>query len=179
MAPAGESNGDVAGVTKIGYVTGKIGENAKFVEVEINRGRMDILYEYDKNINPIQFIPGRGFKLMGQKTSASSASALDRISTVRLICDMKRKLRKGSFPFLFKPNDQITRDALKSNADGILADYMSKRALYDYATICDSSNNTADRIDRNEMYLNVGIKPKKDAEFIYIPIRVVNTGTSL
>jgi phage tail sheath protein FI len=179
MAPAGEGNGDVVGVTKIGYVTGKIGENAKFVEVEINRGRMDILYEYDKNINPIQFIPGRGFKLMGQKTSASSASALDRISTVRLVCDMKRKLRKGSFPFLFKPNDQITRDALKANADGILADYMSKRALYDYATVCDSSNNTADRIDRNEMYLNVAIKPKKDAEFIYIPIRVVNTGTSI
>lgn len=179
MAPAGEGNGDVVGVTKIGYVTGKIGENAKFVEVEINRGRMDILYEYDKNINPIQFIPGRGFKLMGQKTSASSASALDRISTVRLVCDMKRKLRKGSFPFLFKPNDQITRDALKANADGILADYMSKRALYDYATVCDSSNNTADRIDRNEMYLNAAIKPKKDAEFIYIPIRVVNTGTSI
>lgn len=179
MAPAGEGNGDVVGVTKIGYVTGKIGENAKFVEVEINRGRMDILYEYDKNINPIQFIPGRGFKLMGQKTSASSASALDRISTVRLVCDMKRKLRKGSFPFLFKPNDQTTRDALKANADGILADYMSKRALYDYATVCDSSNNTADRIDRNEMYLNAAIKPKKDAEFIYIPIRVVNTGTSI
>lgn len=179
MAPAGESNGDVVGVTAIGYVTGKIGAGAKFVEVEINRGRMDILYEYDKNINPIQFIPGRGFKIMGQKTSSSSASATDRISTVRLICDMKRKLRKGSFPFLFKPNDQITRDALKSNADGILADYMSKRALYDYATVCDDTNNTPDRIDRNEMYLNVGIKPKKDAEFIYIPIRVVNTGTSL
>ena len=179
MAPAGEGNGDVVGVTKIGYVTGKIGESAKFVEVEINQGRMNILYEYDKNINPIQFIPGRGFKIMGQKTSASSASALDRVSTVRMICDLKRKLRKGSFPFLFKPNDQITRDALKSNADGILADYMSKRALYDYVTVCDSSNNTADRIDRNEMYLNVGIKPKKDAEFIYVPIRVVNTGTSL
>lgn len=179
MAPAGEGNGDVVGVTKIGYVTGKIGESAKFVEAEINRGRMDILYEYDKNINPIQFIPGRGFKIMGQKTSASAASSLDRVSTVRLICDMKRKLRKGSFPFLFKPNDQITRDALKSNADSILADYMSKRALYDYATLCDSTNNTADRIERNEMYLNVGIKPKKDAEFIHIPIRVVNTGTSL
>lgn len=179
MAPAGEGNGDVVGVTAIGYVTGKIGAGAKFVEVEINRGRMDILYEYDKNINPIQFIPSRGFKIMGQKTSTSAPSATDRVSTVRLICDMKRKLRKGSFPFLFKPNDQITRDALKSNADSILADYMSKRALYDYATVCDDTNNTADRIDRNEMYLNVGIKPKKDAEFIYIPIRVVNTGTSL
>lgn len=178
MAPAGEGNGDVVGVTKIGYVTGQIGVNAKFVEVEINRGRMDILYEYDKNINPIQFIPGRGFKIMGQKTSSSSASATDRISTVRLICDMKRKLRKGSFPYLFKPNDKMTRDSLKSNADNILADYMAKRALYDYVTVCDTTNNTPDRIDRNEMWLNVGIKPKKDAEFIMVPIRVVNTGTS-
>ncbi len=64
-------------------------------------------------------------------------------------------------------------------ADSLLSDYLAKRALYDFATVCDESNNTAARIDQNEMYLNVGIKPKKDAEFIYIPIRVVNTGTSL
>ena len=179
MAPAGEGNGDVVGVTDIGYLTGRIGVNAKFVPVEINEGRMAILYEYDKNINPIQFIPGRGFKIMGQKTSASAASALDRVSTIRMICDLKRKLRKMAFPFLFKPNDKITWDNLKTSADGVLADYLHKRALYDYATVCNGTNNTADRIDRNEMYLNVGIKPKKDAEFIYIPIRVVKTGTSL
>lgn len=179
MAPAGEGNGDVIGVTKIGYVTGKLGGVTKFVPVEMNRGRQDILYGGDSRINPIVFMPGRGFKIMGQKTSATADSARDRISTVRLICDMKRKLRKAGFPFLFKPNDQITRDGLKMTADSLLSDYLAKRALYDFATVCDESNNTADKIDRNEMYLNVGIKPKKDAEFIYIPIRVVNTGTSL
>lgn len=179
MAPAGEGNGDVIGVTKIGYVTGKLGQATKFVPVEMNRGRQDILYGGDSRINPIVFMPGRGFKIMGQKTSATADSARDRISTMRLICDMKRKLRKAGFPFLFKPNDQITRDGLKMTADSLLSDYLAKRALYDFATVCDESNNTAARIDQNEMYLNVGIKPKKDAEFIYIPIRVVNTGTSL
>ncbi len=55
----------------------------------------------------------------------------------------------------------MTRDSLKSNADNTIADYMAKRALYDYVTVCDTTNNTPDRIDRNEMWLNVGTKPKR------------------
>ena len=31
-------------------------------------------------------------------------------------------------------------------------------------------------MDKNEMYIDVAIEPTKAAEFIYIPIRVVNTG---
>jgi phage tail sheath protein FI len=104
---------------------------------------------------------------------------MDRINVVRLVAYLRRVLRKGAVPFVFEPNDQITRDNLKSAADGILNDVMSKRGLYDFATLSNDSNNTADRIDRNELYLDVAIKPVKSAEFIYIPIRVVSTGASI
>jgi phage tail sheath protein FI len=57
-----------------------------------------------------------------------------------------------------------------------LADLMTKRALYDFIVVCDESNNTPARIDRNELWIDVAIEPVKAAEFIYIPIRVVNTG---
>lgn len=179
FAPAGVQRGIVSGVTKVGYITGTLGTATTFVEANLNAGQRDNLYEYDKNINPIVFFPGRGILIWGQKTSAAAASALDRINVVRLVCYLRRTLRKGAMPFVFEPNDQITRDNLKAAADGMLSDILAKRGLYDFATLCDASNNTATRIDRNELWLDVAIKPVKAAEFIYIPIRVVNTGADI
>jgi phage tail sheath protein FI len=57
-----------------------------------------------------------------------------------------------------------------------LSDLMTKRALSDFAVVCDTSNNTPIRIDRNELYIDIAIAPIKSVEFIYIPIRIVNTG---
>ena len=179
MAPAGANRGVVTGVSRVGYVTGTLGGATTFVEANLNDGQRDNLYEYDKNINPIVFFPGRGILIWGQKTSAPVASALDRINVVRLVAYLRRVLRKGAVPFVFEPNDQITRDNLKSAADSILSDVLTKRGLYDFATLCDPSNNTPDRIDRSELYLDIAIKPVKAAEFIYIPIRVVSTGANL
>ena len=179
FAPAGVRRGLVTGVSKVGYITGAVGTPTTFVESNLNQGQRDNLYEFYKNINPIVYFPGRGIIIWGQKTAASAASALDRINVVRLVMYMKRGLRKGAFPFVFEPNDQITRDNLKAAADGFLGDIMIKRGLYDFVTLCDESNNTATRIDRNELWLDVAIKPVKAAEFIYIPIRVLNTGATM
>ena len=45
-----------------------------------------------------------------------------------------------------------------------------------YVCVCDESNNTPSRIDRNELYLDIAIEPVKAVEFIYIPLRLKNTG---
>ena len=179
FAPAGISRGSVSGISKVGYVSGELGAATTFVETNLNQGQRDILYEYFTNINPIVFFPGQGIIIWGQKTSYPAASALDRINVVRLVMYIKRSLRKASMPFLFEPNDQITRNNIKAAFDGFLGDILSKRGLYDYATLCDESNNTPDRIDRNEMYVDVALKPTKAVEFIYVPIRVLSTGASL
>lgn len=178
-APAGVSRGEVTGVSKVGYVTGTLGTATTFVEMNLNQGQRDSLYQYSTNINPIVYFPGRGILIWGQKTSAPAASALDRINVSRLVAYLRRTLRKGAMPFVFEPNDQITRDNLKAAADGMLNDVMSKRGLYDFATLCDKTNNTATRIDRNELWLDIGIKATRDVEFIYIPIRVLSTSAHL
>jgi phage tail sheath protein FI len=48
--------------------------------------------------------------------------------------------------------------------------------LYDFAVVCDETNNTAARVDRNELWVDIAIEPVKAVEFIYIPLRVKNTG---
>ena len=55
-------------------------------------------------------------------------------------------------------------------------DLVAKRGIYDYLVVCDETNNTNSRIDRNELYVDIAIEPTKAAEFIYIPIRLKNTG---
>ena len=107
------------------------------------------------------YTPGSGFVIWGQKTSASAASAMDRINVSRLIKYIKRQLRRNTLSFIFEPNDQLTRDNLKAVVDNFLGDLIVKRGLYDFATVCDDSNNTPDRIDRNELYIDVALKPVK------------------
>jgi hypothetical protein len=56
---------------------------------------------------------------------------------------------------------------------------MVRRGLYDFLVICDEHNNTPVRIDSNELWVDILVKPAKAIEFIYIPIRVVATGAVL
>jgi hypothetical protein len=179
FAPAGVRRGVVSGVSTVGYVSGSLGTATTFVEANLNQGQRDNLYQFNTNINPIVFFPQQGLIIWGQKTSSPAASALDRVNVMRLLMYIKRQLRKGSFPFVFEPNDKITRDNLKAMADGFLSDILSKRGLYDFVTLCDTSNNTPARIDANELHLSVALKPVKAAEFIYIPITVMTTGAAL
>jgi phage tail sheath protein FI len=43
--------------------------------------------------------------------------------------------------------------------------------------VCDLTNNTPATIDANELYVDIAIEPVKAVEFIYIPMRIQNTGT--
>jgi hypothetical protein len=177
--PAGLRRGVVTGVSKVGYVSGTLGTATTFVETPLNQGQRDILYEFFKNINPIPFFPGRGIVVFGQKTSYSLTSALDRVNVMRLLMKMKREIRKASMAYLFELNDRITRDSIKQMIDDYLNDIMLRRGLYDYLVVCDESNNSPVRIDRNELWVDILVKPAKAVEYIYIPIRVVSTGAAI
>ena len=77
---------------------------------------------------------------------------------------------------MFEPNDKGTRDQIKQAIEGAMNDLIAKRGIYDYLVVCDTSNNTSDRIARNELYVDIAIEPMKSVEFIYIPIRLKNPG---
>jgi hypothetical protein len=179
FAPAGLTRGTVTGVSDLGYVSGTLGTATTFTQSYLNQGQRDNLYQYPTNINPIVFFPGQGMIVWGNKTSQGAASALDRINVVRLVMYIKRQLRKGSFPFVFEPNDVITQGNLKASADGFLNGIMALRGLYDFVTLCNSSNNPPSVVQANEMFMDVAIHAVTSTEFIYIPIRVLALTTAL
>lgn len=179
FAPAGTRRGRAGSVTGTGYASGQLGGPTTFVQASLNEGQRDALYRDGVNVNPIVTFPARGVLVWGQKTSQTETSALNRVNVMRLMAYIKRQLRKNTMSFVFEPNDQLTRDNLKAAVDGFLSDLITKRALYDFATVCDESNNTPTRIDNNELWIDIALKPVKAAEFIYIPIRVVSTGAQI
>ncbi len=179
FAPAGTRRGLITGVSQLGYVTGTLGTATTFVETNLNQGQRDNMYKDGTDLNPHTFFPGRGFVIWGQKTSSPDLSARNRVNVERLVRFMKRSLRKSLLSFVFEPNDTLTRDNVKALVDNFLGDLVVRRGLFDFATIVDESNNTPARIDRNELWVDIAIKPTKAAEFIMVPIRIVATDAEI
>jgi hypothetical protein len=172
LAPAGTRRGIIDNAASIGYLNGTTGE---FVPIKTRVGIRDVLYE--NFINPLVFFTGNGLLNYGNKNSfADSASALDRINVARLVAYIRRQLTVAARPFVFEPNDATTRKEISGVVESLMLDLVAKRGLYDYLVVCDESNNTPARIDRNELWIDVAIEPVKAAEFIYIPVRILNTG---
>jgi hypothetical protein len=171
LAPAGTRRGVVDNATAIGYIDAATGE---FNQIGVSQSVRDILYE--RNINPITFIPGIGITNFGNKTSTPSTTALDRINVARLVAFLRGRLEEIGKQYLFEPNDTITRNQITNSVNSLMIDLVAKRALYDYLVVCDLSNNTPARIDRNELWVDIAIEPVKAVEFIYIPLRIKNTG---
>jgi phage tail sheath protein FI len=172
LAPAGVRRGIVDNAERIGYIDSLTGE---FVTIATGQSVRDILYE--NKINPITFIPGVGITNYGNKTESAVISAMDRINVARLVAFIRGRLMEIGKQYVFEPNDQITRNEISNAIDGLMIDLVAKRGIYDYLVVCDESNNTPARIDRNELYVDIAIEPVKAVEFIYIPVRIQNTGT--
>jgi len=171
LAPAGVRRGVVDNADRLGYIEEATGE---FVTIATGQGVRDVLYE--NRINPITFIPGVGITNYGNKTTTAVTSALNRINVARLVAFLRGRLEEIGKTFVFEPNDQITRNEITNAITGLLNDLIAKRGIYDYLVVCDLSNNTPARIDRNELYVDIAIEPIKAVEFIYIPLRIKNTG---
>jgi hypothetical protein len=171
LAPAGTRRGVIDNASAIGYIDSATGE---FQQIAVSQSVRDILYE--RNVNPITFIPGVGITNFGNKTSTAVTTALDRINVARLVAFLRGRLEQIGKLFLFEPNDEITRNEIANTVNSLMIDLIAKRAIYDYLVVCDLSNNTPARIDRNELWVDVAIEPVKAAEFIYIPLRIKNTG---
>jgi hypothetical protein len=170
FAPAGFQRGLVSNATSVGYLDAA---SAEYVSVSLSEGQRDSLYV--NKINPIGNFPGRGLAVFGQKTLNPVASALDRVNVARLVVYIRERLDDIMKPFLFEPNDEITRQNAKVVVDRFLGQLITQRGLFDFLTVCDTTNNTPARIDRNELHIDIAIQPVKAVEFIYIPIRIQNT----
>jgi len=171
LAPAGTRRGIIDNAFQLGYLNGITGV---FEPLSVGQVLRDVLYP--NHINPITFIPGVGIVNFGNLTLQLTPTALDRINVARLVAFIRARLVVIGKQYLFEPNDQITRTEIGNSITSLLLDIVAKRGIYDYLVVCDNSNNTPTTIDQNQLWVDIAIEPVKAVEFIYIPLRIENTG---
>ena len=75
-------------------------------------------------------------------------SAFDRINVRRLFIVLEKAIARASRYSLFELNDEFTRAQFVALVEPFLRDVQGRRGIYDFRVVCDSSNNTPERIDR-------------------------------
>jgi len=137
----------------------------------------DLMYGYRNAVNPIITFPDfAGFLIWGQKTLQRLPTALDRVNVRRLMFVIEKEIRSASRQLLFDPHDDILEQKFVQIATAILNQIEVGRGIHDFRVLCDSTINTPDVIDRNEMRARIGIQPVRAAEFIFIEFSVHRTG---
>ncbi len=180
-------NGDVAGL----HIKTDTDRDPWWAAAGFNRGQVknviklawnprqadrDILYK--NNINPVATFPGDGTVLFGQKTLLTKPSAFDRINVRRLFIVLEKAIAKAARYQLFEFNDEFTRAQFRNMVEPFLRDVKGRRGIYDFKVICDTTNNTPEVIDRNELIGDIYIKPAKVAEFIKLNFIATRTGVA-
>lgn len=142
------------------------------VEIGLNQGDRDALYV--TNINPIVNFAPEGITIFGQKTAQRATTSLDRINVRRLMIFLRKVLLQSGRQDLFEPNDAFTWDLIKDKAEALLSDIQARRGITDFRVICDETVNTPVRVDRNELWCKILLKPTKTAEWIIFEVNLTN-----
>lgn len=179
------TNGDIAGLcartdlnrdpwwSPAGFNRGQI---KNLVKLRWNPRQADRDMLYSHGINPLVSFPGQGTVLYGDKTLQSKPSAFDRINVRRLFIVLEKAIATASKFFLFEFNDEFTRAQFKSLVVPYLRDVQGRRGITDFLVVCDGTNNTGERIDRNEFWGDIYIKPARSINFIQLNFVAVSTG---
>ena len=153
--------------------------NPTDVEVQLNQGDRDALYGPGNIVNPITKFQTDGIVIYGQKTAQRASTALDRINVRRLMIYLRRLVLQGARRFVFEPNDPITWQAVRDVISPALADIQQRRGITQFSVVCDSTTNTPLRVDRNELWCKITIKPTKTAEILVFELNLTNQSASV
>ena len=149
-------------------------DNVVRTEKTITKAERDTLYE--ARVNPIATFAGTGVTVFGQKTLQKKASALDRINVRRLLLNLKEVIGNIAKTLVFENNTTVTRNSFVSQATQYLESVQQRQGVYAFKVVMDSSNNTPDVIDRNQLVGQIYIQPAKSAEFVILDFNILPTG---
>ena len=142
----------------------------------------DLLQE--AQINPLQSFRGEGDVIWGQKTMQTKNSATSRVNVRRLLIVIEKSMAVSLRPFVFENNTEITRFRIEAMLTEYL-DLLSSQGAFQteagdkgFKVIVNATNNTPAVIDRNELHVDVFVKPVRTAEYIQLQTITTSSGSS-
>ena len=161
-SPAGLNRGTIKNILRLAW-------NPKQAE-------RDTLYK--ASVNPVISRAGEGTYLFGDKTLLARPSAFDRINVRRLFIVLEKAISKAARFTLFEFNDDFTRAQFRNLVNPYLRDIQGRRGVTDFLVVCDTRNNTAEVINRNEFVGDIYIRPNYSINFIHLNFIAVKNGVS-
>jgi hypothetical protein len=161
-----------------GFVRGRLTKPTE-VEVKLNQGDRDAMYSGGNVVNPIVAFPQQGITIFGQRTTQRDPSALDRINVRRMMILIRKMILASTRRLVFEPNDAITWERVSNIINPMLSDIKTRRGITEFKVVCDESTNTPLRIDRNEMWCKVIIKPTKTAEMLIFEVNLTSQSAKI
>jgi hypothetical protein len=152
-----------------GYKRGVL--NVLDVAATFEEGELDTLQ--NAQINPIRKTFGRGIVIWGQRTLTTRPSSLDRLNARLALIVIEPALKTFLEDYQF---DLVTENDLviiKEKIENYLETIKTRRGVFDYLVVADSSINTPETLDRNELNVDVYLKLSKSAEFITVRVAIV------
>jgi phage tail sheath protein FI len=165
-------------IAPAGFVRGRLTKPTE-VEVKLNQGDRDSLYSGGNVINPIVSFPQQGITIFGQRTAQRTPSALDRINVRRLMIYIRKVILASTQRFVFEPNDEFTWAQIEASINPLLDDIRRRRGITEFRVVCDETVNTPIRVDRNELWTRILVKPTKTAEILIFEINLTNQSADL
>lgn len=133
---------------------------------------------YEARINPLKRFPKEGVVVFGQKTLQLRQSALDRVNVRRLLLMAKRHVTEQSIGLVFEGNNSSTWTKFQKRVEPFFDKLRKDAGVSRFRVVMDGDTNTADVIDRNEMFGLIFLEPVKSAEFITIGFTITGNGVS-
>lgn len=179
-------SGDVAGI----YARNDLQREVWFAPAGLNRGQVKNVQKFgfnpDKpsrdlmhknNVNIVTAFPGDGPVVFSQKTLLRKPSSFGDVDVRRLFMYMEKAISTAAKYFLFEKNTPFTRRQMFNMIDPFLRDIVGREGITDYRVIVDGTNNTGEVIDRNEMIVDIYVKPTRS--IYYLQLNFINTKTGV
>lgn len=161
FAPAGLNRGQVKNVQKFGF--------------NPDKASRDLMHK--NNVNIVTAFPGDGPVVFSQKTLLRKPSSFGDVDVRRLFMYMEKAISTAAKYFLFEKNTPFTRRQMFNMIDPFLRDIVGREGIQDYRCVVDSSNNGSEVIDRNEMIVDIYVKPTRS--IYYLQLNFINTKTGV
>lgn len=164
-----------------GYTRGILRNALDLSQDPYTEGEKDSLQ--DNQVNPIIKDSGYGIVVFGEDTLLTKKSALSNVHVRRLINQVSVQTTLFAKPFLFEPLLERTFFRVRTALEQYMTGLQGLGAFDDvddkgWKVVCDSTNNTANDRDNNQMNVWIFIKPVKVAKYIVIKGIITRSSSS-
>ena len=148
------------------------------IGLEGNLIHHDREYLEPMGINPIVWENGVGVEIFANKTAKQSpVSALSSIHARESCIYIQDNVESILKKYNWEANTARNREEIKTLVDTFLANMKQGDGLYDFKTVMDATNNTAEVIDRNMGVIDIYVEVVRGLEILSQRLTVLKTGS--